>query len=404
MSAPVPAPGTPEAFKIVYGPNLASYCFSEQHPLQAARYTLTISLLEALGWLTGPNITIEEPRFATLSELLTVHTYPYVQAVQQGQAIARGERAPANLEFYGLGTSDDPLFPQMHNAAALYTGATIQAMSALLEDRAVHAYSPAGGQHHAQRAQASGFCIYNDSAAAIALALGTRRRVAYLDLDAHHGDGVQNAFYADPRVLTISIHESGKYLFPGTGEVSEIGQGEGKGACVNVPLPPLAGDEAILTAIERVVIPALRSFAPDILVTQIGADAHHGDPLTHLTGTLALYPQLAARLHALVHECCSGRWLIVGGGGYDPYNVTPRAWTSFIGTVLGYETEGVRLPEEWIEASRAAGGGPPLTLLEDPGPDYQPLLGNGFAALLDEIDCTALAELRSLMLAQQNAT
>jgi acetoin utilization protein AcuC len=400
LSASPHAPGA-EAFTIVYGPDLALYSFGQEHPLQSTRYTLTMSLLDSLGWLGEPRVKVEQPRFATLSELLTVHTYPYVQAVQQGQAIARGERPPTNLEFYGLGTSDDPLFAQMHDAAALYTGATIQAMSALLEDRATHSYSPAGGQHHAQRARASGFCIYNDAAAAIVLALEANRRIAYLDLDAHHGDGVQDAFYSEPRVLTISMHESGEYLFPGTGEVEETGRGEGKGACVNIPLPPLAGDEAMLTAFERVVAPALQTYRPDILVTQTGADAHHADPLTHLTGTLAVYPVLAARLHELVHDCCSGRWLIVGGGGYDPFDVTPRAWASFIGTVLGHDTDDVVLPTEWIQASRAVGGHPPPLLLQDPGPQYQPLVDRDFDTVLDQVDCTALADLRSLVLSQQ---
>ena len=326
-----------------------------------------------------------------------MHSYPYVQAVQNGQSIARGERPPADLSFYGLGTADDPLFAEMHNAAALYTGATIQAMEAVLEARAIHAYSPAGGQHHALKAEASGFCIYNDSAAAIAAALEAGKHIAYLDLDAHHGDGVQEAFYSDPRVLTISIHESGEYLFPGTGFADETGSGEAKGACVNVPLPPFAGDEAILMAFERVVPPALRTFRPDILVTQIGADTHHNDPLTHLTATMALYPRLAAWLHDLVHECCAGGWVIVGGGGYDPVNVTPRAWTAFIGAVLGHETADVRLPEEWLAASRAAGGDPPELLLDDSVPDYVAPIDRDYLALLDSIERGAMAQVRYLV-------
>jgi acetoin utilization protein AcuC len=340
-----------------------------------------MSLLSALGWLDGPGINLEAPRPATLSELLLVHSYPYVQAVQQGQAIARGSRAPADLRLYGLGTSDDPLFPDLHDSAALYTGATIQAMTALLEDRAIHAYSPAGGQHHAQRGSASGFCVYNDCAAAMAIALKAGRRVGYVDFDAHHGDGVQAAFYDEPRALTVSMHESGKYLFPGTGDIHETGTGDGKGACLNIPLPPMAGDKAILQAFDRAIAPALRAYAPDILVTQMGADTHHADPLTHLTATLAIFPQLAARLHDLVHETCAGRWLITGGGGYDPADVTPRAWTAFIGT--------------WLRSSREAGGDPPALLLHDAGPDRVPLFDAGFASMLDEIERTGLAELRS---------
>jgi acetoin utilization protein AcuC len=382
-----------ERFTVVYGPELATYSFSAEHPLQADRYLLTLSLLRSLGWLEAPGIEFETPRFATLSELLAVHSYPYIQAVQQGQAIARGERPPADLTFYGLGTSDDPLFADMHDAATLYTGATIQGMQALLQDRAIHAWSPAGGQHHAHRAQASGFCIYNDAAAAIAVALENGRRVAYLDIDAHHGDGVQAAFYEDPRVLTISIHESGRYLFPGTGEVDETGRGDATGTCLNIPLPPASGDEAILQAFTRVIEPAVRAWAPDILLTQTGVDAHHADPLTHLSATLPLYPRLAARLHGLVHEAAAGRWLIVGGGGYDPWDVTPRAWTAFIGAVLGRDVEDVPLPEEWLEASRAAGGDPPPFLLQDPGPEYIPADQTDFEPVLEQVERTALAAL-----------
>ncbi len=380
----------------MYGDELATYRFGDDHPLQARRYTLTMALLSALGWLRAREITLEAPRFATLSELMTVHSYPYVQAVQHGQAIARGERPATDLTFYGLGTSDDPLFADMHDAAALYTGATIQAMQAVLEGRAVHAYSPAGGQHHAHRAEASGFCIYNDAAIAIAVALEAGLRVAYLDLDAHHGDGVQAAFYTDPRVLTVSIHESGTYLFPGTGAATETGSAGGAGACINVPLPPFAGDQAIFAALERVALPALCAFSPDLLVTQIGADAHHNDPLTHLAATLPLFPRVASRLHGVVHECCSGRWVIVGGGGYDPADVTPRAWAAFIGTVLGHETGDVRLPEEWLAASRAAGGDPPACLLDDPLPEHIAPLDDGFAGLIDSIEQGVLAQLRSL--------
>lgn len=384
---------TQERFLVVFGPELATYSFSAEHPLQADRYLLTVSLLTSLGWLEAPGIEFEAPRFATLSELLAVHTYPYIQAVQQGGAIARGERPPADLTLYGLGTPDDPLFAGMHEAATLYTGATIQGMRALLEDRAIHAWSPAGGQHHAHRAEASGFCIYNDAAAAIAIALEAGRRVAYVDIDAHHGDGVQAAFYDDPRVLTISIHESGRYLFPGTGEVSETGGTDAKGTCINVPLPAFAGDEAVLKAFDRVIEPAVRAWAPDVLLTQTGVDAHHADPLTHLNATLPLYSELAARLHGLAHEAAEGRWLIVGGGGYDPWDVTPRAWTAFIGTVLGRDVGDVRLPEEWLAASRAAGGDPPPILLQDPGPSHASVPTEDFAPVLDRIERTALADL-----------
>jgi acetoin utilization protein AcuC len=379
---------------IVHGPALTSYSFSDEHPLQPSRHDLTMSLLSALGWLDAPGVSIEAPRTAILSQLLTAHTLPYIQAVQTAQAIARGERPAIDLRIYGLGTEDNPLFTGIHEAPALLAGAGLQAMQAILEGRAVHSYSPAGGMHHAMRARAAGFCIYNDIVVATAAAVQAGLRVAYIDLDAHHGDGVQAAFYEDPRVLTISIHESGRFLFPGTGDATETGCGDGLGACLNIPLPPDAGDESILMAYERIIEPAVLAYDPDIIVAQTGCDTHHADPLTDLAATMALYPELAARLHALVHEVCEGRWLIVGGGGYDPADVTPRAWAAFFGTVLGRQVEDVALPAEWKRASRARGGRPPAHLLDDPGAGFARAPSRAFVRSLDDIEAGALAILR----------
>jgi acetoin utilization protein AcuC len=383
-----------EPIVIVHGPALTSYRFNEEHPLQPSRHDLTVSLLAALGWLDTPGLTIEPPQQATLSELLTTHTLPFIEAVKTAQQIARGKRGAADLRLYGLGTEDNPLFPGMHEAPALLAGASLQAMRALIDGRAVHAYSPAGGMHHAMRARAAGFCIYNDIAVAINAAVQAGHRVAYLDFDAHHGDGVQSMFYEDPRVLTVSIHESGRFLFPGTGEADEMGGGDGLGACLNIPLPPDAGNEAVLLAYERLIEPAVRAYRPDIVVAQTGCDAHHADPLTDLAATMALYPQLAEHLHALVHEVSGGRWLIVGGGGYDPADVTPRAWTAFFGTVLGRETRDVVLPGEWLLASRRMGGSPPVHLLDDPGADSTQSREQGFVDSLDQIEGGALAALQ----------
>jgi len=383
-----------EPIVIVHGPALNSYDFSEEHPLQPSRHDLTMSLLRALGWLDTPGLTVEAPREATVSELMAAHTLLFIQAVQTAQDMARGTRLPADLRLYGLGTEDNPLFEGIHDASALLAGASLQAMQAILDGRAVHAYNPAGGMHHAMRSRGAGFCIYNDIAVAIAAAVAVGKRVAYVDLDAHHGDGVQAIFYDDPRVLTVSIHESGRFLFPGTGEADEIGSGEGRGACLNIPLPPDAGDEHILMAYDRLVAPAVRAYRPDILVTQTGCDTHHADPLTDLAASMALFPALADRLHDLAHEVCGGRWLIVGGGGYDPADVTPRAWTAFFGTVLGRETKGVTLPAAWVQASREEGGSPPAHLLGDPDSPLAPSPDGAFLGTLNEIEAGALAILR----------
>jgi acetoin utilization protein AcuC len=384
-----------ERVAIVYGPALASYDFGPEHPLQPSRHQLTMSLLDALGWLDDPRIGLEEPRSATITELLAVHTYPYVQAVGHAQDIARGQRQPLSLLIYGLGTEDDPIFDAIHDGPALYTGASIQAMRAILDGRADHAYNPAGGMHHAMKASAAGFCVYNDAAVAIAVALAEGSRVAYVDLDAHHGDGVQSMFYDEPRVLTVSVHESGRFLFPGTGEIDETGAGDARGTSVNVPLPPMAGDQAILDAVERIVVPALDAFRPDVLVTQTGCDTHHDDPLTDLNGTLALYPQLAEMLHHAAHDACGGRWMIVGGGGYDPADVTPRAWTAFIGAVLGRDTCGVQLPEAWRRQSQGCGGNPPRFLLDDTPADPTVIPSEEIDELLASVEAGALKELRT---------
>jgi len=395
MTQQIEKPSAPnqDSTVIVYGPELAAYDFGPEHPLKPTRYQLTMELLQALGWLDDLNVHIRSPRPATISELLAVHSYSYIQAVQLAQAIARGTHEPTDLSAYGLGTSDNPLFPDIHYASLLYTGASICAMRALLEREAVHAYSPAGGQHHAHRSYASGFCIYNDCAAAIAAALEQGWRVVYVDLDAHHGDGVQAIFQEEPRALTISIHESGQYLFPGTGEIDEIGVGAGTGTSLNVPLPPFSGNLALLAAVERIVEPAVRAYRPQVLVTQVGADSHHADPLTHLSTTIDLFPQLAVRLHRLAHECCDGRWLILGGGGYDPADVTPRAWAAFIGTVLGHETDNVKLPESWLRASRRAGGNPPALLVEDSGPRYAAAGSFDFESVVSQVEQGPLASL-----------
>ncbi len=384
-----------ERIVIVHSPVLSSYSFGQEHPLQPSRHALTISLLVALGWLDHPGVTMEEPQQATLSELLTVHTLPFVQAVQTAQDVARGLRPSVDFRLYGLDTDDNPLFSGIHDASALLAGATLQAMRAILENRAVHAYSPAGGMHHAMRARGAGFCIYNDIAVAVAAAVAAGKRVAYVDLDAHHGDGVQAIFYDDPRVLTISVHESGRFLFPGTGEPDETGTGDGVGACLNVPLPPDSGDAAILMAYERLVAPAVRAFHPDLIVTQTGCDTHHADPLTDINASMALYPDLAARLHSLAHEMCEGRWLIVGGGGYDPADVTPRAWTAFFGTVLNRATADVVLPAEWLQASRDNGGDPPARLLDETDPAWGSPVDAAFESFLQDVEAGALSAVRA---------
>jgi acetoin utilization protein AcuC len=254
----------------------------------------------------------------------------------------------------------------MGEASALVAGGTIVAAEEIMSGRALHAFAPAGGLHHAHYARAAGFCIYNDPAVAIA-AVRSRYggRVIYIDVDAHHGDGVQELFYGDPNVLTISMHESGRYLFPGTGFIQELGEGAGYGYSVNVPLDPYTTDAPFLRVVDEVILPLARAFKPDLIVTQCGCDSHWLDPLTHLATSTHIWPILARSFHGLAHEVCGGRWLATGGGGYDLYSVVPRAWTLlFAGMVEAPLPE--TLPDAFIDVRRRHSREPMATTFLDP--------------------------------------
>jgi len=315
---------------------------------------MTAALVEAYGLLDRVDVLRLEPRQASDAEVRRFHQAPYVQAVQQARPAIR----------FGLDTIDNPVFPGMHEASALVVGGSLVALDSVLAGRAVHAFNVAGGLHHAMPSRASGFCIYNDVAVAIATARGQGLRVAYVDLDAHHGDGVQWGFYDDPDVLTISIHESGHYLFPGSGDPEEQGGAAAPGSAVNVPLEPYAGDAAVKRAFGDIVEPLVRQFRPDLLVTQHGCDSHRTDPLTHLATTTASYETLARRLHELAHGCADGRWLATGGGGYQLYLVVPRAWALVFAAMVGAELPD-ELPASWLALCRERSGGEAPERLRD---------------------------------------
>ncbi|GIH69167.1 acetoin utilization protein AcuC [Sphaerimonospora thailandensis] len=317
-----------QAVRVIWDDALVSYDFGPGHPLAPVRVELTMALARDLGVLDGAEMGGCVP--ATDDELALVHKRDYIEAVK---AVSRSGRPDLR---HGLGTDDNPAFVGVHEAAALVTGATLAAARAVWRGEAEHAVNVAGGLHHAMAATASGFCVYNDPAVAIAWLLSQgASRVAYVDVDVHHGDGVQAMFYDDPRVLTISLHESPRTLFPGTGFPQETGAEGAEGSAVNVALPAGCGDAGWLRAFHAVVPPLLREFAPEVLVTQQGCDSHALDPLANLMLSVDGQRTAYAALHGLAHETAGGRWIAVGGGGYELVRVVPRAWTHLIAEAVG---------------------------------------------------------------------
>ncbi|MGZ6792184.1 MAG: acetoin utilization protein AcuC [Mycobacteriales bacterium] len=344
---------------VVWDDVFSSYDFGPTHPMRPMRLELTMSLARQTGALAG--VDVRAPVAATDDVLALVHDPLYVASVR---------RAPDDLLGrlslrWGLGTGDNPVFPRMHEVSSLVTGASVDAARAVWEGTHEHAVNISGGLHHAMRDRASGFCVYDDPAVAIAwlLAHGATR-VAYVDVDVHHGDGVQAAFYDDPRVLTVSMHESGRTLFPGTGWADELGTGDAVGTSVNVALPAGTGDAQWLRAFHAVVPQVLRAFGPEVLVTQHGCDTHALDPLANLQLSVDGQRVATSALHALAHELCGGRWVALGGGGYEPVQVVPRAWTHLIAEAAHTRVDGAT-PNDWRDEAHRRGGELAPTSLTD---------------------------------------
>jgi acetoin utilization protein AcuC len=344
---------------VIHGPWSLRYDFGPGHPLTPARFGPGISLLEALG-----AIRFLAPEPAQDGALRLVHSASYIETVR------RAPDDPFSAGFAGLGPGDNPVFPGIHEAAAAVAGGSLAAMGRLLDGSETHVFHPAGGLHHAMADRASGFCVYNDPALAIARARQQGLRVLYVDLDVHHGDGVQAAFWDDPLVMTISLHESGRYLFPGTGFIDELGGGDAIGTKVNVPFEPGSSDDDWLAALERLVPPLARRHRPDVLVTQHGCDSHALDPLAHLLLTTRAYGHAAVLLDRLAHELCDGRWLATGGGGYDIHRVVPRSWAIVWAAQAHVELADV-LPQGWrdrwaADAARRVQAPLPERLIDPP--------------------------------------
>ncbi len=335
----------PPQARVIWDPGLTAYDFGPGHPMSPVRLDLTARLCEAFGLFARDDVEVAAPGLATDQELQTVHSAEYVAAVKAVSA------DPASADGrWGLGTEDDPAFAGMHEVSARIAAGTAGVCAAVWEGRAAHGVNFCGGLHHAMPASASGFCVYND------IALGIRwlldhgaRRVAYVDVDVHHGDGVQAMFWDDPRVLTVSLHESGRALFPGTGFAGETGGPDALGSAANVALPPGTGDSAWLRALHSTALPLVRAFKPDVLVTQHGCDTHAQDPLAHLALSVDAQRAAAEALHRLAHEAADGRWVALGGGGYELVDVVPRAWTHLTAIAAHHPLALAEpVPEDWL--------------------------------------------------------
>ena len=354
--------------RLIFDPEELDYDFGPEHPLQPERITALMDLLEISGLWHSTDVYSSLPlRAATTEELSLIHTSDYIDAVQTLGTVGNVERLDSeHLQLaikYGFAEGDTPVLPRMHEVSAWIAGGSIVALNAVMgisDDGAIipenehplHVFHPAGGLHHAWAERASGFCIYNDISVAIANVLrASEAKILYIDFDAHHGDGVQRSFYDEPRVMTVSIHETGRYLFPGTGDVLELGKGLGRGYSINVPLEPFTEDDSYIEAINLLLSPLVLSFAPDLIVTQHGCDTHEWDPLTHLSLTMRGIREQIKLAHQLAHTYCKGRWVALGGGGYDLYRVVPRAW-SMVWAEMSEQTLPEELPDVWVNRWR----------------------------------------------------
>jgi acetoin utilization protein AcuC len=364
----------------VYDDELSQYQLSPEHPLRPIRLLYMHELMKSSGLLDLDNVTSPQPKTASRAEIETSHDKDYVAIVE---AVSNGAIAPGIFEF-GLGTPDNPTRPGIYETTALCVGATLTASELVTSGTADIAFAPAGGvHHHAMPSHASGFGVFNDAVIAMNAMVDAGLRVAYIDIDCHHGDGVQMGHYESDQVLTISIHESGQWLFPGTGYVQEIGSGDGTGYSANIPLAPYTQDADWHAAFDEVIPPLVRAFKPDVLFTQLGIDTHFQDPLTHLSLTTQGFNLAVQKLGVLGSEI--GKWVAVGGGGYD-LSALARSWTMALATMANFD-----LPEDVPSAFAALDG---LTTFADtpPAPSEEPYLTD-----IRRFNSETLNEVRSLI-------
>lgn len=320
-----------------------------------------------LGLLTRDNVQVVGIEGPAPEELISqVHTPAYISAVKEAS------HDPMHVNFpFGIGSEDCPAFTGMHEASSLVCAATLRAAKAVHSGETLHAVNLSGGLHHAMPHHAAGFCIYNDIGVAIQWLLNQGvERIAYIDVDVHHGDGVQTMFWNDPRVLTISVHENPRSLWPGTGKPSETGGPDARGTAVNIALPAGTGDEGWLQAFHAVVPDLLDAFKPQILFTQQGCDSHAEDPLAHLALSLDGQRMTYKALHRFAHQFAEGKWIAVGGGGYEWVNVVPRAWAHLVGEVVDADLDPeTSCPDSYLEyVTQALGRHAPARMTDGQDP------------------------------------
>ncbi|PMC76313.1 acetoin utilization protein AcuC [Brachybacterium sp. UMB0905] len=357
-SAPSPAAADPGSTGIVWDEALLEYDFGPFHPMAPIRLQLTRTLARSAGVLERPGIAELPAPVASEEQIALVHEKELIAAVQRASAhegpLTAADRA--ELIRFGIGGDDVPAFAGMHTASARIVGGAIAAIDAIRAGQVRRAVHIAGGMHHAKPASASGFCVYNDAAVAIRHALDAgEQRVLYIDVDVHHGDGVERALWDEPRAITLSLHETGAQLFPGTGFVQDRGGQGALGSAINIPLPPRTTADGWVRAIGATVPALVRAIRPTLLVTQHGADTHRADPLADLTVTLEAQVAVMQMLRDLADDVCGGRWLALGGGGYAVIDVVPRSWAQLLAVATGEALPlDARLPEDYLVAAAQA--------------------------------------------------
>ena len=350
----------------VYSDDFLKYDFGPGHPLTPIRLKLTYELSRAKGLFEDQRVKIISPRIATEEEVRLFHSEEYVNLVKRMSKSGHGL----------LDLGDTPAFKGVYEASAMTVGATLDAVDAVMNGQTDHGVNISGGLHHAHEDRASGFCVFNDPAVAVAYLKKKYglSRVMYFDMDAHHGDGVMYGFYTDPGVLDVDFHEDGRFLFPGTGFTFETGEKAGEGFKANIPVPPGTGDEPYLTGFREIVPALVRAYKPEFIIAQCGADSHTDDLLAHLQLTTRTFEENIATLHKLAHEVASGRIVAVGGGGYNPANVA-RCWTVVAATLSEIHMTN-EIPSEWKSYfRRVAGMTSPDSLRSEPPRDYDPERG-----------------------------